>query len=118
VLRNGQVERRLARTLSWGPDLSVEIEVAGVRHGPSTIVRNSYTPVWEYEFPRRVRWMLGDPIRIRVTDHDYWRRVVLDVASAEDDPLAMLWLAGDVFIGDNRLTFASDFMVPALPQIE
>jgi hypothetical protein len=118
VLREGQVERRLARTFSRGPDLSIEIEVAGVRHGPSTIVRNSYSPVWDYEFPRRVRWMLGDPVRIRVTDHDYWRRVVLDVVSADNDPLAMLWLTGDVFLGGNRLTFASDFTVPALPPIE
>jgi hypothetical protein len=118
VLRSGQFERRLAYTFSRGPDLSVEIEVAGIRHGPSTIVRNSWSPEWDYEFPRRVCWKLGDPVRILVTDHDYRRRVVLDLVSAEGDALAMSWLTGDVCVGENRLTFASDFALPVLPPIE
>jgi hypothetical protein len=118
VIRSGQIERRLGYTFSRGPDLSVEIEVAGVRHGPSTIVRNSYSPVWEYEFPRPVRWRLGDPVHIRVTDHDYRPRVVLDIVSAEGDPLAMAWLNGDVWCNGSRLTFASDFTMPPVPWVE
>jgi len=41
--------------VSRGAYLSVEIEVNGVRHGPSTIVRRSYEPEWDYEFARPVR---------------------------------------------------------------
>lgn len=118
VLRNGAFERGLARTLSRGPDLSVELEVAGVRYGPSTIVRNRYDPEWEYEFPRRIRWKLGDPVRVRVSDHDYWSRVVVDIVSAEEEPLAMQLLSGELWCGANRITFASDFALPTLPQIE
>jgi hypothetical protein len=118
VLRSGQFEKRLARWLSRGPTLSVELEVAGVRYGPSTIAPRSYTPEWDFEFPRPIRWKFGDPVRIRVTDHVYWNRVVLDIATGGDDPLAMRWLAGEVWSGGNRLTFESDFAMPVLPKIE
>jgi hypothetical protein len=118
VLRSGQFEKNVARFFSRGPDLSVQLEVAGVRYGPSPIVRNRYDPEWEYEFPRRVRWKLGDPVRIRVTDHDWWDRVVVDVSSADGDALAMRLLAGEAWSGGNRLTFASDFALPTLPPIE
>jgi hypothetical protein len=117
TLRNGHLDPKLARWLSRGPDVSVELEVAGVRYGPSGIARNTYDPQWDYEFPRRVRWKLGDPVRIRVVDHDYAERVVLDLVENED-PLAMRLLAGDVTAGDNRLTFESDFTVPMLPQVD
>jgi hypothetical protein len=118
ILRNGWFEKRLARFFSRGPDLSVEIEVAGVRYGPSNIVVNQYEPEWNYEFPRRIRWKLGDPVRIRVTDHDYWDRVMVDILSGDGDPLAMQLLSGDAWCGKNRVTFESDFTMPNLPKIE
>ena len=118
VLKSGQVEKRLARLFSRGPDLSVEIEVAGVRYGPSPVVANRYDPEWDYEFARPVRWKLGDRVVIRVTDHDWQDRVVVEIASAEDDPLALRLLGGEASAGGNRFVFASDFALPALPPIE
>lgn len=119
VLRKGQIEQRLtSRLVSRGPDLSVELEVAGVRYGPSNITTNSYTPEWNYEFPRRIRWQLGDPVRIRVTDHDYVSRVVLDIASVEGEPLALQLLTGEVWSGGTMLGFESDFRLPELPPVE
>ncbi len=118
VLRRGQFERRIAHFFSRGPDLSVELEVAGIRYGPSTIIANRYDPEWNYEFPRKIRWKLGDPVRIRVTDHDYWRRLVLDMAAPEGEPFAIRLLSGEAWSGKNYLTFASDFAMPALPPIE
>jgi hypothetical protein len=118
VLRGGHFEKKIARFFSLGPDLSVELEVAGVRYGPSNITVNRYDPEWNYEFPRRIRWKLGDPVRIRVTDHDYWSRVVLDIGFEDGDPLQMRFLGGEVWAGANRLTFESDFHMPELPKIE
>jgi hypothetical protein len=118
TLQSGIIERRLARWFSRGPDVSVELEVAGVRHGPSNIVVNSYSPQWDYEFPRRVRWQLGDPIRVRVTDHDYWDRVIIDVVSSDGDPLALALLNGELAVGKSSLTFTTDFAIPVLPTIE
>jgi hypothetical protein len=118
ILRGGQFDKRIARWLSRGPCLSVELEVAGVRYGPSTIVVNRYDPDWDYEFPRRIRWKLGDPVRIRVTDHKYWSRLVVDIGSEEGDPLAMRLLSGDAWSGSNRVSFESDFAMPTLPKIE
>jgi hypothetical protein len=118
TLRGGHFEKRIARFFSLGPDLSVELEVAGVRYGPSNITVNKYDPEWNYEFNRPVRWKLGDKVVIRVTDHDWKDRVVVEIASEDGDPLAMRLLAGDVNSGPNRLTFASDFAMPTLPAIE
>ncbi len=118
VLRSGQFEHKIARLFSRGPDLSVELEVAGIRYGPSTIITNRYDPDWNYEFPRRIRWRMGDPVRIRVTDHDYWRRVVLDIASAEGEPFAIRLVSGEAWSGKNSLTFESDFSMPTVPTIE
>jgi Double-GTPase 2 len=118
VLHSGRFEHGIARLLSRGPDLSVELEVGGIRYGPSTIVRNRYDPQWDYEFPRRVRWKLGDSVVIRVTDHDWWRRVVAEFRSDDGDPLAMRLLAGETWCGGNRLTFESDFTLPSLSAIE
>src|SRR5262249_12675090 len=50
TLRGGHFEKRIARFFSRGPDLSVELEVAGVRYGPSNITVNKYDPEWNYEF--------------------------------------------------------------------
>lgn len=118
VLRGGQFERGLARYFSQGPDLSVELEVNGVRHGPSPICKNRYDPDWAYEFPRRVYWKLGDPVHIRVTDHDWGDRVVLNLASLPGEPLAMRFLSGPVYSEANMLTFESDFTMPVLPAVE
>jgi hypothetical protein len=118
TLRSGQFEKRIARFFSRGPDLSVELEVAGVRYGPSNIVVNRYDPDWNYEFNRPVRWKLGDKVIIRVTDHDWKDRVVVEIASDDGDPLGMRLLAGEANSGTNRLTFESDFALPALPKIE
>lgn len=118
VLKSGSFDKGAAYWLSRGLSLSVEIEVAGVRYGPSTIVKRSYEPEWNYEFPRRVRWRLGDGVRIWVTDHYFWRRKVLEVGSGEDDLLAMRLLSGEVSSGPHRLTFESDFTMPTMPKIE
>ncbi len=118
TLQQGVIERRLARWFSRGPDVSVLLEVGGVRHGPSNITVNSYTPQWNYEFPRRVRWQLGDPIRIVVTDHDYWDRDIIEVVSSDGDPLAAAHLNDEIAVGGSRLQFSTDFTMPALPTIE
>jgi len=117
VVKSGQFNRRVAFWLSRGPDLSVEIEVGGIRYGPSPIIANRYDPEWNYEFPRKIRWKLGDSIRIRVYDHDYWKHLVVFVTS-DDDPVAMRLLTGVVDTGKNALTFESDFTMPTLPRIE
>jgi len=118
VLKGGSFDRKVAHFFSRGPSLSVEIEVNGVRYGPSNIVARSYQPEWNYEFPRRVRWKLGDNVRILVTDKYYWDRRVAEISSDGNDPLAMRLLSGEVNSGKNSLTFESDFAMPAMPKIE
>jgi hypothetical protein len=118
VLKSGSFDPSVAHTLSRGASLSVVIEVGGVRYGPSTIVKRSYTPEWDYEFPRKVKWKLGDGVKIYVTDHYYWRRKVAEYSSPEGDQLAMQRLAGETSLGPHRLTFQSDFALPTLPKIE
>jgi hypothetical protein len=116
VLKSGNFDRKVAYFFSRGPSLFVEIEVNGVRYGPSNIVARNYQPEWNYEFPRLVRWKLGDSVRIIVTDNYYWYRRVADISA--DDPLAMQLLSGEVNAGKNSLTFESDFTLPAMPKIE
>jgi GTPase SAR1 family protein len=118
TLVSGAFEDAVAAYLSRGPSLSVEIEVNGERHGPSNIVKRRYDPDWDYKFPRKIRWKLGDPVRIYVTDHYFWRRSVLTVASEHNDQLAIRLLSGEVVRGKNRLRFRSDFHMPELPKIE
>jgi hypothetical protein len=118
TLKSGSFDPKVAHLLSRGPNLSVEIEVNGVTHGPSGIARRSSNPEWNYEFPRPVLWKLGDRVRIRVTDHYYWQRLVADVVSEDGDLLAMSLLNGEVQWGKNVLTFASDFALPVLPKVE
>ncbi len=118
TLKGGHFEKSVARFFSLGPDLSVELEVAGVRYGPSQVTRNQYDPTWNYEFDRPVRWKLGDKVVIRVTDHDWKDRVVVEIASNDGEPLGMRLLSGEATSGGNRLTFESDFAPPALPKIE
>jgi hypothetical protein len=118
VLKGGSFDRKVAAFFSRGPSLSVEIEVNGVRYGPSNFVPRAYQPQWDYEFPRRIRWKLGDSVRILVTDNYYWERRLLDISSDESDPLAIRLLSGEVNVGRNSLTFASDFTMPQMPTIE
>jgi hypothetical protein len=118
VLKSGSFDTKVAYWLSRGPSLSVEIEVNGVRHGPSNIVSRNYNPEWGYEFPRRVRWKLGDAVRIVVTDHYFWDRQVVEIASPDGDPLAIRLLGGETQSGKNRLTFESDFPMPQMPKVE
>ena len=118
VLRNGKFERKVAPYFSRGPKLSVEVEVNGVRYGPSPIVVNSCDPNWDYEFPRSVRWKLGDPVRVRVHEHSWKKSVAVEVASADGDPLGLRLLAGEVWSGGNWLRFETDFQLPELPKIE
>ena len=92
------------------------IEVGGVRYGPSTIVKRSYEPEWDYEFPRKVRWQLGDTVRIVVTDNYFWKRKVADVSF--EDALALSKLTGEVEVTYGSLTFTSDFALPKLPKVE
>jgi hypothetical protein len=117
VLRRGDFEHNIAYWLSRGPDLAAEIEVGGVRHGPSPIVKNRYDPDWSYEFPRRIRWKLGDPVVIRVTDYDWFNHVVL-TASSDGDPMGMRLLSGEARVGNNYVVFESDFAMPTPPSIE
>ena len=118
VLKSGSFDHKVAYFFSRGPSLSVVIEVNGVRYGPSNIVARNYQPEWNYEFPRRVRWKLGDSVRIIVTDNYYWNRGVGDVSSEETNPLAMRMLSGEIQVGKNSLTFESDFTMPVMPKIE
>jgi hypothetical protein len=118
VLKSGSFDPKSVGWLSRGLYLSVELEVAGARYGPSTISSRTCTPDWDYEFPRRVRWKLGDKVRIIVTDHYYWNRVILDYSTPDDALVGMMNLSGDVAVGVHRLTFESDFNMPVLPKIE
>jgi hypothetical protein len=118
-LRDGMFDRRIAHFFSRGPKLSVELEVNGVRYGPSPVILNRYDPVWNYDFPRPIHWKLGDQVRIRVTEHSWRAGVVIDLASADGDPMALAVLTGDVWSGKNRLTFeCTDFRPPILPDVE
>src|SRR5262249_32257908 len=67
VLRRGSFDHSLGRFFGRGMDLSVELEVNGVRYGPSSIVDRRFDPQWDFEFPLPIRWKLGDTVRIRVT---------------------------------------------------
>jgi hypothetical protein len=42
----------------------------------------------------------------------------MDISSTDGDPFAMKLLSGEVWSGQNHLTFESDFALPSLPNIE
>ena len=66
-----------------------------------------------------MRWKLGDAVHIRVTEHSWRSGVVVEMASADGDPLAMKMLAGEAWAGTNRLTFSCpEFRMPVLPKVE
>src|SRR5262245_50323848 len=113
---SGSFTKGIAHTLSFGPDLAVEVEVAGIRIGRTPIISNSFEPVWNYEFPQTIRWRLGDPVKIRVIDFDYTNRAILKVETA-DDPLAMRFLSGTWEAEGHRLTFESNFEMLSLPPL-
>ena len=97
------------------------VEVGGVTYGPSPVVPNTHRPIWEYVFPRPVRWKLNDPVTIRVVDHDWSDTVVKVLNSRKGDPLAIRNLSNTIHSEKGMkasLTFASDFKMPVLTRPE
>ena len=121
-LRRGEVDPSVGKYLGGGgPDLGVIIEVGGVVHGPSPVVRNTHRPIWDYTFPRPIRWKLGDPVSIRILDYDWSDNTVYVLNSRKGDPLAMRLLSGTVKPskgGRTSLVFESDFAPPQLSRPE
>jgi hypothetical protein len=122
TLRRGEVEPRVGKYLAGGaPDLGVVIEVAGVTYGPSSVIRDTHRPIWDYTFPRPITWKLGDPITIRIIDYDWSASEVYTLHSPAGDPLAMRLLSGTIKPakgGATALVFSSDFAVPELSRPE
>jgi hypothetical protein len=118
TLRRGEFEPDVGKFLGGGgPDLGVVLEVGGVVYGPSPVVPNTRRPIWDYTFTRPIRWKLGDPVTIRVIDHDWSDSVVVVLNSRKGDPLAMRNLSGTVKFatgGRTTLVFASNFTIPTL----
>ena len=122
TLRRGEVEPSVGKYLSGGaPDLGVVIEVAGAVHGPSSVIRDTHRPIWDYTFPRPITWKLGDPITIRIIDYDWSASEVYTLTSRQGDPLALRMLSGTIRPakgGATRLVFSSDFTIPTLSNPE
>ncbi len=118
TLRRGEVEPRVGKYFAGGaPDLGVVIEVAGAVYGPSTVIRDSHRPVWDYTFPQPITWKLGDPVTVRIIDYDWSASEVYVLHSRQGDPLAIRVLSGTVTPtkgGKTTLVFASDFAMPTL----
>ena len=121
-IRRGSFDASVAKYLSGGgPDLGVEIEVGGITHGPSPVVPNNYDPIWDYDFPQPIKWKLGDPVTIRVIDHDWSDSVVKTITSRKGDPLALRNISGPVKSSKGApatLVFESDFVIPKLTKPE
>jgi outer membrane protein assembly factor BamD (BamD/ComL family)/GTPase SAR1 family protein len=122
TLRRGAVESDVGKYFSGGgPDLTVTIEVAGVKHGPSPVAKNTRTPIWDYTFPKPISWKLGDPVTIKIIDRDWSETTVFTLKSPKGDPLAIRLLSGEVHPaggGETTLVFASDFQTPKLTKPE
>ena len=122
TLRRGEVEPKVGKYFSGGaPDLGVVLEVAGAIHGPSSVIRDTRRPIWDYTFPGPIVWKLGDPITIRIIDYDWSATEVYTLNSRPGDPLAMRLLSGTIKPakgGATTLVFASDFTMPALSKPE
>ena len=114
----GDFSTKLGRWFTRGPDLSVTIEVNGIKHGPTNVLKNNYDPKWDYEFPRSVTWKPGDTVRIIVRDHDFWGRTIIDYESSDGDKLAMRMLSGKFEHDEHAIWFESDFRVPTVPEID
>ena len=86
TLRRGEVEPTVGKYLAGGgPDLGVVIEVAGTVYGPSSVIRDSHRPIWDYTFPQPITWKLGDPVTIRIIDYD-WSASEVYVSTAGGRP--------------------------------
>jgi len=99
----------------------VTITVAGVEYGPSPVIRDTRTPIWEYTFPKPVRWKYGDPVTITIRDHDWTDSTLFTFTTSPGDKLAMRLLSGTVRPlkgGKTELLFRSDFQEPTLPRPE
>jgi outer membrane protein assembly factor BamD (BamD/ComL family) len=121
-LRRGEVEPTVGKYFAGGgPDLGVVIEVAGAVHGPSSVIRDSSRPIWDYTYPEPITWKLGDPITIRIIDYDWSATEVYVLNSRRGDPLAMRLLSGTIKPakgGRTSLVFTSDFTIPTLEKPE
>ena len=122
TLRRGEVDPDAGKYLGGGgPDLGVVLEVAGAVYGPSPVVPNTHRPIWDYTFPRPIRWKLGDPVTIRIIDYDWSDSVVAVLNTRKGDPLAIRNLSGTIKAakgGKTTLVFASDFRMPTLSRPE
>jgi hypothetical protein len=122
TLRRGEVEPSVGKYFAGsGPDLGVVIEVAGTSYGPSSVIRDSHRPIWDYTFPQPVTWKLGDPVTIRLIDYDWSASDVYVLTSRQGDPLAMQLLSGTIKPakgGKTTLVFSSDFEMPRLTEPE
>jgi GTPase SAR1 family protein len=120
TLRRGEVDPDVGKYLAGGgPDLGVVLEVGGVTYGPSPVVRNTHKPIWDYTFPRPIKWKSGDPVTIEIIDYDWSDSVVYTLHSRKGDPLALRLLSGTIKPakgGKTTLVFASDFKEPKLTQ--
>ena len=119
TLRRGEVESTVGKYLAGsGPDLGVVIEVAGAVYGPSSVIKNSYRPIWDYTYPQPITWKLGDPVTIRLIDYDWSATEVYTLTSRQGDPLAIRLLTGTVkpSKGGRPRCIASDFTMPAPAQ--
>ena len=118
TLRRGEVEPTAGKYLAGGaPDLGVVVEVAGIVYGPTSVIRDSRRPIWEYTFPQPITWKLGDPVTIRIIDYDWSASEVYALHSQEGDPLAIKLLSGTIKPskgGKTSLVFSSDFSIPIL----
>ncbi len=122
TLRRGEVEATVGKYFAGsGPDLGVVIEVAGTTYGPSSVIRDSRRPIWEYTYPQPITWKLGDPVTIRLIDYDWSASDVYILTSRQGDPLAMRLLSGTIKPakgGKTTLVFSSDFEMPKLTEPE
>lgn len=118
TVRRGEVEPGSGKYLGGGgPDLGVVVEVAGVTYGPTPVVPNSHRPIWDYTFPRPVRWKIGDPVTVKVIDYDWSDSTLAVLTSRKGDPLAIRNISGTIRFakgGRTAVTFASDFRMPEL----
>jgi GTPase SAR1 family protein len=122
TLRRGEVEPTVGKYIAGGaPNLGVVVEVAGTVYGPSSVIRDSHRPIWDYTFPQPITWKLGDPITVRIIDYDWGASEVYTLHSAEGDALAMKILSGTIKPakgGKTSLVFSSDFSIPTLTRPE